>query len=82
MFRTEAECNQTQSVNLAIIIDFLIGLKASQGIDRIVAPRAVRIAFEIAAIRESFLNRLITFGIGMKLVRGSGRRMSRASLFP
>lgn len=72
VFRPEAQSDQAERVDLSVSIEFLIRLKPLQRVDRIIAPNAVRLALEIAAIGKRLLYFGVAAGVRVELIARSG----------
>jgi hypothetical protein len=62
------QTGERERVDLAIVVEFLIGLEALQSIDRIISPFAIHLTLEIAAIGEGLLNLLVALRVRMSLI--------------
>lgn len=77
--RAQAERNQTEGINFAVIVDLLIGLKATHRVNRVVSPFAIGVAFEVTSVCQCPLNRLVAIWIRMELIARSRRRFGHSN---
>lgn len=82
MLGAQTETDQRKRVDFAVVWNFLIGLKALEGIDGIRTPLPIGFAFEVTAIGKGFLDLLVALWRGLHLVRSDRRAAANPSLGP
>lgn len=74
MFWPKAKAGECERIEFPIVFELLIRLEALQGVHRILAPLAVHLAVEIAAVGERLLNLLVALRVRMELIARPGSR--------